>query len=256
MNQHQIDFGHGRHPGCKRKHNEDNYTIDPDLGLWVVADGMGGHDCGEIASRITVDYIHDAIKREAALVDSIERAHKIILMAASQNIGMPGMGSTVVALSLHDDIYEIAWVGDSRAYLWSDDQLDQLTRDHSYVQQMFDSGKISKEEAASHPQRNMIIQALGAADMETVKVDRITDTFYRGQQILLCSDGLTDELTDREIAQVLSSELGEQEKVDRLIELAIDHGGSDNITVIVLSASGDAPLMSNEDETLRIAVEK
>lgn len=251
MSYSHLPCGHGKHPGHKREHNEDNYIADPAHGLWLVADGMGGHDCGEYASQIVVDFIQDELRHEAtSLVGAIEQSHKVVLLAASQNLGMPGMGSTVVALRMHGDQYEVAWVGDSRAYLWNGHELLLLTRDHSYVQQMFDAGQISQEEADRHPHRNVITQALGAENLTAVAVDRIQDTLYRGEKILLCSDGLSDELSTAEMAALLRKPLTEQQCVERLINGALENGGSDNISVILIGAAQDAPVRPREEGTI------
>jgi protein phosphatase len=245
----KVYFGHATHAGCKRDHNEDNYLVDEQLGLWVVADGMGGHECGEVASQIVVDLIHDKIKAELPLKSAIEKAHEIVLLAADQMLGLPGMGSTVVAMKVTGDQFEIAWVGDSRAYLWDENDLELLTRDHSFVQHLVDSGEISSEEALCHPHRNIITQAIGANDLDTVEVDVVYGTLCKNQQILLCSDGLTDEVSEQEIANVFSEPTGEQDKVDKLVQLALDNGGSDNLTVVIVSASENAPEKSGNDAT-------
>jgi len=230
------DYGHVTHPGLVRQHNEDNYLVSEDLYLWVVADGMGGHACGEVASQIVVDLIHDKINAGATLTEAVATAHHIVLIAADQRMGLPGMGSTVVAARFHPDHYEIAWVGDSRAYLWEQGKLKQLTRDHSYVQQMLDAGAISQSEAFVHPHRNVITQAIGADDLEHVDVGTLKVPMYKGQSLLLCSDGLTDEVKDDAIASVLASNESEQEKVDHLLKLALASGGKDNITILLVSA--------------------
>jgi len=234
-------YGHITHPGLVRDHNEDNYLIDEDLGLWVVADGMGGHACGEVASQIAVDLIHDKIMTGSNLQDAVAASHDIVLMAADQRMGMPGMGSTVVAALLHQDHYEIAWVGDSRAYLWDQGKLRQLTRDHSYVQQMLDAGAISQSEAIVHPHRNVITQAIGANDLEQVEVGIARVPMYKDQLLLLCSDGLTDEVRDDAIASVLGSTYDTQEKTAQLLQLALAEGGSDNITILLIAAPERAP---------------
>jgi len=233
-------YGHITHPGLVRDHNEDNYLIDQELGLWVVADGMGGHACGEVASQIAVDLIHDKISSGSTLPDAVAFSHEIVLMAADQRMGLPGMGSTVVAALFHADHYEIAWVGDSRAYLWEQDKLRQVTRDHSYVQQMLDAGAISQSEAIVHPHRNVITQAIGAGDLEQVEVGITRIPMYKGQTLLLCSDGLTDEVRDAAIASVLSTNFSEEEKANQLLGLALSEGGSDNITILLVSAPEDA----------------
>lgn len=252
MNYENIHSGFGKHPGCKRERNEDNYLIEPGLGLWVIADGMGGHEGGAYASRIVVDFLRKEIRAGRSIKDAIQDAHQAVLMAARDHLGMPGMGSTVVAMHLWDGRYQIAWVGDSRAYLWDDGKLGMLTRDHSFVQQMLDAGEISEIEAMRHPKRNVITQAIGARNMPVVTVDVVEDTFYRGQQVLLCSDGLTEEVSHYEIAQVLAQELDEQGKIDRLIALAIEHGGSDNISAVLIAAPEDAPKRPGEDRTMRM----
>jgi len=234
------NYGHITHPGLVRQHNEDNYLIDEDAYLWVVADGMGGHACGEVASQIVVDLIHDKIKAGCSLQEAVATAHHIVLIAADQRMGLPGMGSTVVAARFHNDHYEIAWVGDSRAYLWEQGKLKQITRDHSYVQQMLDAGAISQSEAFVHPNRNVITQAIGADDLDQVDVGTVKTPMYKGQSLLLCSDGLTDEVQDAAIASVLSSDDSEQDKVDQLLKLALAEGGKDNVTILLVSAPDHA----------------
>jgi len=233
-------YGHITHPGLVRAHNEDNYLIDEEHSLWVVADGMGGHACGEVASQIAVDLIHDRVSQGGALQDAVAESHHIVQMAADQRMGLPGMGSTVVAVRFHDDHCEIAWVGDSRAYLWERQTLRQVSRDHSYVQQMLDSGTISQSEAIVHPHRNVITQAIGADDLEHVEVGTSRIPMYRGQSILLCSDGLTDEVRDDDIAAVMEESGSEQEKADKLLQLALKSGGSDNITIVIVSSPDQA----------------
>lgn len=252
----EIACGHAKHVGHKREHNEDNYIADPEHRLFVVADGMGGHDCGEVASRIVVDFIYDEVRRGGPMQKAVGASHHVVLMAANQNLGLPGMGSTVVAAKLDDHKYEIVWVGDSRAYLWDGRNLQQLTSDHSFVQRLLDSGRISKAESANHPQRNIITQAIGSLEHDQVNAESVIDDFYRGEQILLCSDGLSDEASDSEIADVLSQDLTEQQKADTLVELALKKGGSDNITVVLVSAPEDAPEKARNDDTVAIDLTK
>jgi len=234
------NYGHITHPGLVRDHNEDNYLVDEELGLWVVADGMGGHACGEVASQIAVDLIHDKISNGSTLQEAVAFSHEIVLMAADQRMGLPGMGSTVVAALFHPDHCEIAWVGDSRAYLWEQGKLRQVSRDHSYVQQMLDSGSISQSEAIVHPHRNVITQAIGADDLEHVEVGITRIPTYKDQTILLCSDGLTDEVRDEAIASVLSSNHDIKEKTSQLLELALAEGGGDNITILLIATPDHA----------------
>ena len=165
--------------GQKRERNEDSLFYDDKMGLYVVADGMGGQEAGEVASAIAVQTICEAIKQQASLTEAIERAHTAI-GEASPELGGAGMGTTVVALLTRDNDYEIAWVGDSRAYLWNLRQLKRLTRDHSMVQEMVDAGAISAEEADQHPQRNIITQSLGVAVDSGPKIELMKAVGLRG----------------------------------------------------------------------------
>lgn len=236
-----LKFGFSTNVGNVRSHNEDYLRNEPDLGLWVVADGMGGHKGGETASAIAADFVVDKTKAGWSLEKSIADAHHAIKQASSEGKGPEGMGTTVVALKIKDSDYEIAWVGDCRAYLWDGSLLKQLTKDHSYVQHLVDTGVISPGESADHPYQDVLIQALGAADIKDVNVEKISQELHRNEQILLCSDGLTKEISDSGIADALALELNEQEKVDFLIREALENGGKDNITVVLVSADDDAP---------------
>lgn len=141
------------------------------------------------------------------------------------------MGSTVVALRVEGHGYEVAWVGDSRAYYWDGRRLRQLTRDHSFVQGLLDRGSISEQEARAHPDRHVISQSLGYANLREVTVDTVRGTFYRDGRILLCSDGLTSELSDGEIATILKGAPDPKGCVRQLVDSALEHGGYDNIKV-------------------------
>ncbi|RJP37700.1 MAG: serine/threonine-protein phosphatase [Desulfobacteraceae bacterium] len=240
----RYGYGAGTDTGRIRSHNEDCFRAEPELGLWLVADGMGGHQGGEVASTIAGDVIVDKIQSGQSLVVTIEAAHNAILEAGRAGEGPAGMGTTVVALQINHHEYEIAWVGDCRAYLWNGAHLKQLTRDHSYVQYLVDQRVIPAAEADHHGHQNYIMQALGSTDPDGIRVDAIRDVLHRGERILLCSDGLTKEVSDADIAALLSTGLDEQETVDRLIQTALENGGSDNVTVVLVSADIDAPRRS------------
>lgn len=224
--------------GLRRGNNEDSYLCLPELGLWIVADGMGGHEAGEVASAIVVDSIRSQLLDGASLAEAIQGAHRAVQEAAKAGIGTLGMGSTVVALLSKDDHYEVAWVGDSRAYLWSPHtaQLQRLSTDHSYVQMLLESGAIAEHEAATHPDKNVITQCIGSADTEEVVVDSVEGNWEEGQWILLCSDGLTDELDDEAIADILAAARSPRDAVNQLISQSLAHGGHDNITVQVVES--------------------
>ncbi len=232
----KIDFALGTHTGWVRKLNEDSHLALPKLGLWVIADGMGGHEAGEVASGITVLEIARSIEQGMPLVEAIETAHRKIQTAARNGEGGANMGSTVVAAKLEGLRYEIAWVGDSRAYLWNG-ALHQLTKDHSYVQQLLDAGLITKSEIRGHPYRNVISQALGTggADQVNIKADLVSGELGENDTLLLCSDGLSGEVDDDVIADILAETMDAQTRVERLIAAALAAGGKDNITVIVLT---------------------
>jgi serine/threonine protein phosphatase PrpC len=232
-----IDFALGTHTGLVRGLNEDSLLALPKFGLWAVADGMGGHEAGEVASGIAVREIASSIEQGIPLPKAIEAAHRAIQTAALQGEGAANMGSTVVATKLDGLHYEIAWVGDSRAYLWNG-MLHQLTTDHSYVQLLLKAGLISESEIIGHPSRNIITQALGAggSDNANIQVDIVSGVLGERDTLLLCSDGLSGEVTDEGIGAILAETTDAQIRVDHLIAAALKAGGKDNITVIVLTS--------------------
>jgi protein phosphatase len=235
----ELSFGYASSIGMVRQRNEDSLCIRPDLGLWAVADGMGGYRSGDRASRMAVEQLARDVESSLTLSESISRIHRRILSEARADRELSTMGSTIVALKVFDRSYEVAWVGDSRAYLWNGHNLIRLTRDHSYVQFLVDHGRISEKEAERHPERNAITRALGAVGLETVAADTVHGSIGENEKILLCSDGLTGEVTDDAIAAVLAEESGPQAAVNRLVALANKQGGKDNISAILVS--GDCP---------------
>jgi protein phosphatase len=229
-----IEFGNSSHVGLRRELNEDTYYSDSELGLWLVADGMGGHEFGEVASALARDAVVREVRAGRSLSEAIRSADEDIIRQSRRRADSLPMGTTVVAIRIVDHRFELAWVGDSRAYLWNG-QFRQLSSDHSYVQELIDQGAITPEQARSHPHRNVVTQALGVTDPETLKVETISGELRPGCQILLCSDGLTEEVDDATIAGLLAQgELSAQECVDHLVSTALDGGGSDNVTVVLL----------------------
>ena len=230
-----IEFGHCSHVGLRREHNEDTYYADADMGIWLVADGMGGHEHGEVASAIARDTLISELTKGTPLVRSVQLADEEIIRHSNRRSEALPMGTTIAAMRLvGNNEFEIAWVGDSRIYLWNG-ELKQISQDHSYVQELIDQGAITHEQARSHPHRNVVTQALGVTDPQSLRVELVTGEFSPGMQILLCSDGLTEEVSDAEIAALVGrSELSAQECVDQLIVAALDGGGSDNVTVILV----------------------
>lgn len=230
-----IEFGHLTHPGLRRELNEDSYYGDSELGLWLVADGMGGHEYGEVASALARETIVREIRDGTPLAQAIRIADEEIIRVSKQRRDALPMGTTVVAARIGGTAFEVVWVGDSRIYLWRDGQLTQLSKDHSYVQELISTGAITREEARHHPHRNVVTQALGVTDPSSLDVATMSGELLPGMQLLLCSDGLTEEVDDRHIERVLAhTDCSAQECVDTLVAAALDGGGSDNITVVLV----------------------
>ena len=230
-----IEFGHLSHVGLRRELNEDTYYGDAELGLWLVADGMGGHDSGEIASALARDSVVREVRAGRALSDAIRRANEeIIRQSRQRNESMP-MGTTIVAVRMNPNSrFELAWVGDSRAYLWNG-KLQQVSSDHSYVQELIDQGQLTADQARSHPYRNVVTKALGVTEPDKLGIETVTGELRPGMAILLCSDGLTEEVDDGLIAATLAQkDISAQECVDHLVAAALDGGGSDNVTAVLL----------------------
>ena len=245
----ELIFARGTDTGRKRDHNEDFVEAfspsDPGERqrkgeLFIVADGMGGHQAGEVASETAVrtisrEYYADPDPNIAAtLVRSIQKANALIYQQAQETLSQVGMGTTVVAAVAHERQLYLANVGDSRAYLLRNGQLRQVTRDHSFVEEQIRAGILSREEARVHPQRNVITRALGVKP--EVEVDSYSGTLVPGDTLLLCSDGLSEPVPDQDIKRILG-QYPPSEAVPRLIALANTNGGSDNITALVVEAS-------------------
>ncbi len=231
------------HIGLVRKKNEDNsFAVVKDGGLFaVVADGMGGHRGGEVASQIVIDtalqYIEDADITGITpnkIKQLLSDANKSVWEKAYQDKELQGMGSTATLLILQGRQALIGHVGDSRAYLFRADKLKQLTKDHSYVQMLVENGYITAEEALRHPQRNIITRAIGAES--SVDADVLTVVIEAGDVLVLCSDGLNNAVSDDQITQILLG--GISNAADSLIDAALSSGGSDNITVFVAETGG------------------
>lgn len=233
-----IEFGHLSHVGLRRELNEDTYYGDAELGLWLVADGMGGHDSGEVASALARDTVVREVRAGKPLAEAIRRANEDIIRQSKQRNETMPMGTTVVAIRVASTgRFELAWVGDSRAYLWNG-KLQQVSSDHSYVQELIDQGQLTPEQARSHPYRNVVTKALGVTEPEKLDIETVTGELRPGTSILLCSDGLTEEVDEGMIAAtVAQKEVSAQECVDHLVAAALDGGGSDNITVVLLRCS-------------------
>jgi protein phosphatase len=202
-----------------------------------VADGMGGHEHGEVASALARDTLVREVGRGVELVRAIQLADEEIIRHSTRRSEALPMGTTIAALRLSPGGgFEVAWVGDSRIYLWHEG-LRQLSQDHSYVQELIDQGAITSEQARSHPHRNVVTQALGVTAPQSLRVESLRGQFSPGMQLLLCSDGLTEEVKDSAIAAIVArTDLSAQECVEHLILAALEGGGSDNVTAILVRA--------------------
>ena len=219
--------------GRVRKHNEDSLIIQPPL--YAVADGMGGHEAGEVASDIAIQALAKDAPKQAdprAMRAAVIAANKAVIQGAQEGLGRPGMGTTLTATIIDEDALLIAQVGDSRAYLLHEDKLQQLTRDHSLMEELVSSGQITEEEARYHPNRSIITRALGSDPL--TQPDLYELQVGPGDRLLLCSDGLSGMLGSEELERVLASHEDPQQVANRLVDAANDAGGSDNITVLVV----------------------
>ena len=228
-------FAVDSHCGNVRKLNEDCFEAAPDIGLWLVADGVGGHDGGEVASELTRSTIVSNYRNTSDLVRAIEEAHRVVCHAIEQHKGGANMASTVVALALQGHDYQIAWVGDSRAYLWQG-ALRLLTRDHSVVEELVGRGEITREEGANHPSRHIITRCIGMSSDLPIEVSSLSGTLADGESLMLCSDGLNDFADAQTISRIMTSTPKADSRVAQLIQAALEGGGRDNVTVAVIDA--------------------
>ena len=243
--------------GMKRTHNEDNYTCLDEDHLYVVADGMGGHASGEVASQMAIDTLREFFKATTAdpeatwpykmdksrgyeenrLITSIKLANLRIYEAAQRDPKLRGMGTTAVGILVGDDGVLIAHVGDSRVYRVRGGQMEQLTEDHSLLNDYIKMKRLSEEEIANFPHKNVIVRALGMK--ETVKVDTQLDKPQPGDIYVLCSDGLCGPASDQEIEEIVLAEQKDMKAAaSKLIERANSNGGPDNITVVLAKVIG------------------
>lgn len=221
----------------RRNHNEDTFLIDRELGLVIVADGVGGHHSGEVASALTCEVIRREISAGSNLTQAIDRANGEVIAAVHTGKGKPGMGSTVVACLITKTGYELAWVGDSRAYLW-DGKLSLLTRDHSFVEAQLASGQISLEEARTHPRRNVILQAVGLQTDGQLDIGTNCGQLAPKSCLLLCSDGITDPLDSAQLSQLLGLRTTPDETCQQMVDTALQCGGRDNTTAVLIDGNG------------------
>lgn len=244
-----MEFGAATHAGLVRADNEDGYFASNDYAVFAVADGMGGHEHGEVASRLALDVISqrtDAISHAnpsdlpILLHTTIQEANAAILAQAATSDAERRMGTTLVVATICGTRLYFAHIGDSRLYLLRGDTFSQLTRDHSLVQSMVDSGEITPEEAAIHPLRHQITRVVGGDDCVSPEI--ASQALVPGDVLLLCTDGLSGAVDTNAIRRILQSPGLAQDKTEMLVQAALEAGGPDNITVMVLSYHGVAAM--------------
>jgi len=242
--------------GCVRKHNEDSFLADANLGLFVVADGLGGHAAGEVASQIVVEtvarFVGETVEKDRTWPVEYDPSLsyngnrlKVAMLLSDQAIGedirhhpeRETMGSTVVAGLFHGSKLTLAHVGDSRAYILSPDGIRQVTRDHSWVAEQVANGILTPSEARVHPFRNVITQALGNGGELEVEIQDLD--LSKSERLLLCSDGLSGMISDKQIWDIVERSIDIQQAVESLITAAREQGGEDNITAILVSCNSE-----------------
>ena len=233
----RFAYGERTDVGRGRPENEDSHLVDPDDGLYAVADGMGGHRAGEVASATAIDALKTAYLGGQRLDEAVVAANVAVFAKAAEDAALRGMGTTLTAIALHDSTALLGHVGDSRAYLMRDGAVTQVTEDHSLVEQLVREGRLTPEEAQNHPQRAIITRALGVDP--DVQVDTYRIDLKPGDRLMICSDGLTNMLSDDTIAQTLRRHADPQQAADTLVDMANQAGGDDNITVVLVDALND-----------------
>jgi len=226
------------HVGLRRKINEDSLFADPERGLWAVADGMGGHEAGEVASAMVVDALRclpstadvDQLANEAS--EALAQVNRELIELAKSSKRGPGgtIGTTVVGLAISDGAFRCFWMGDSRAYRLRDGKIERVSHDHSLVQNLIDAGMLSPEDAETHENANLITRAVGASEHADVEI--VGGDAKPGDQFLLASDGLTRLVRDEEIVAELESSAPAQ-AADNLIETVLARGAPDNVSIVI-----------------------
>ena len=229
----RIEIGSATDIGKVRERNEDSVLVDPPL--FVVADGMGGHRGGDVASQVAIETMGRlADEDHGSLTDHVRRANRAVWDRSVEEQGLSGMGTTLTAVRIDGDHVTLAHVGDSRAYLLRNGALQQLTEDHTLVARMVRSGEITKAEAEVHPHKNVMTRSLGTD--QDVQVDEDSVVLEDGDRLLLCSDGLTGMVTEDQIQAIVEASPTPQNAAERLVRAANRAGGVDNISVVVLAA--------------------
>jgi serine/threonine protein phosphatase Stp1 len=231
------------HPGSVRTRNEDRFVNRPDLGIWAVADGAGGHQAGDVAAALVAAALHRMpvglgaaqLLAEARL--RVSQAHEELRSEAARRGPTAVMATTIVVLLARGDYFACLWAGDSRAYLLRGGELRQVTHDHSYVQELVDAGAISAAEASAHPRANVITRAVGS-NIDELDLDKVSDRLRVGDRFLLCSDGITKSVPERDLAELLA--IAGDTAAEQLLTVALERKADDNITAVTVDVLPDA----------------
>lgn len=231
-----FDTGAATHVGKVRQRNEDSYLVRPDAGIWAVADGMGGHEAGDLASQIVIEELRsiDSPESPADLLEKCEEriaAANVRLKEIGRQRGGAVIGATVALLLARGDYYACIWAGDSRIYVVRDRKIVQLSQDHTEVEELFVKGVITREEARAWNAGNALTRAIGATD--DVELEITSGPMQSGDAFVICSDGLTRHVSDEEILTHVENALS-QEACDRLVSLTLERGATDNVTLVVV----------------------
>ena len=260
-----LEIATATHPGMVRSHNEDSIAAEPEIGLAILADGMGGYNAGEVASGIAVELIRTEVKKaladrkpealngagaETLIVEHAGLANAAIYQAAQSQPQYSGMGTTLVVALWHDNQMSVGHIGDSRLYRLRGADFEQVTRDHSLLQEQIDSGMITKEQARHSQNKNLVTRAVGIDPQVEAEVH--TYPVQQGDIYLLCSDGLSDMVGDEDIQLTLSSlQTNLSLAAQQLVQQANDNGGRDNVSVILVRVAKDFPARTGWLEKLK-----
>lgn len=232
----RFDCASRTNVGLKRSINEDSILVETGRGLWAVADGMGGHEAGEIASTMVTDALRclpenkDVDELAVQAVEALRQVNRELIDLARSSDSKRTIGTTIVGLAVTDGTFRCFWMGDSRAYLLRDGEIGRLTHDHSLVQSLVDAGMLNPDEAETHENANLITRAVGVA--ENCEVDIVSGEVRPGDQFVLASDGLTRVVRDEELAEELQRG-SPDEAADRLIDTVLARGAPDNVSLII-----------------------
>ena len=233
------------HQGKVRSRNEDSVLSSPELGLWAVADGVGGNGHGDVASELAMQALERKVRQGLDLRSAVSEADAALKQAVAQQEDLKGMATTVVACKVEGDHFEVCWVGDSRAYLLDASGLHRLTQDHNVAGELLASGDISAEEFQHHPGQRELTKAIGL--LQTRNVPRSVGEFHEGDRLLLCTDGLSGVVEERQIEASLSSHEDLDACADHLLALALEAGAPDNIALALLHWQPEPMLVNAKD---------